>query len=86
MYYINPNMKTYSMRRGGRRSQSRRHKKSHTRSKKNHGNKRKGWVTAVDAAERTLRHTGSLNMARNALRLQAYQNARKLFGSSSEHL
>jgi hypothetical protein len=77
-------MKTYSMRRGGKRGQSRRNKKSHTRSKKFHGNKRKGWVTAVDAAERTLKHTGSLKMARNALRLQAYQNARKLFGSSSE--
>ena len=74
-------MKTYSMRRGGK---SRRHKKSHNRSKKFHGNKRKGWVTAVDAAERTLKHTGSLKMARNALRLQAYQNARKLFGSSGE--
>ena len=80
-------MKTYSMKRGGKRGQSRRHKKSQNRSKKFHGNKRKGWVTAVDAAERTLRHTGSLKKARSALRLQAYQNARKLFGSSSsEHL
>jgi hypothetical protein len=76
-------MKTYSVRRGGK---SRRYKKTHNRSKKFHGNKRKGWVTAVDAAERTLKHTGSLKMARNALRLQAYQNARKLFGSSTEHL
>jgi len=81
-------MATYSMRRGRgkRKGQSRRNKKSHNRSKKIHGHKRKGWVTAVDAAERTLRHTGSLKMARHALRLQAYQNARKLFGSTSEHL
>jgi hypothetical protein len=79
-------MKTYSMKRGGKRGQSRRNKKSHNRSKKFHSNKRKSWVTAVDAAERTLKRTGSLKMARNALRLQAYQNARKLFGSSSEHL
>ena len=69
-----------------RRGQTRRHRRTQGRNKKFHGHKKKGWVTAVDAAQRTLRQTGSLKMARNALRLQAYQNARKLFGSSSEHL
>jgi hypothetical protein len=73
-------------RRGRGKSQSRHHKKTQGRNKKFQGNKKKGWVTAVDAAERTLKKTGSLKMARSALRLQAYQNARKLFGSSSENM
>jgi len=76
----------HSIRRRRGRSQSRNHKKTQGRNKKFHGQKKKGWVTAVDAAERTLKRTGSLKMARSALRLQAYQNARKLFGSSAEHM
>lgn len=38
-------------------------------------------MTAVDAAQATLKKTGSLSQARMALRLQASKNARKLFGS-----
>ena len=43
--------------------------------------KSKKWTTAVDAAQETLKKTGSLSKARMALRIQAAQNARKLFGS-----
>jgi hypothetical protein len=46
--------------------------------------KTKKWRTAVDAAQSALKKTGSLSKARVALRLQAYQNARKLFGSIGE--
>ena len=46
--------------------------------------KTKKWRTAVDAAQIALKKTGSLSKARIALRLQAYQNARKLFGSFGE--
>ena len=38
-------------------------------------------MTAVDAAQATLKRTGSLSKARMSLRLQAAKNARKLFGS-----
>jgi hypothetical protein len=76
----------HSIRRRRGKSQSRYHKKTQRRNKKLFVHKKKGWVTAVDAAERTLKRTGSLKLARNALRLQAYQNARKLFGSSAEHM
>ena len=69
---------------------TRRHfKKRHNhKSKKNYSSSshKKKWVTAVDAAQSTLRRTGSLQQARKALRLQAYQNARKLFGSTGESL
>ena len=63
-----------------RKVQSKRNQRAKT-----HGRKKK-WVTAVDAAQQELKRTGSLAKARTALRLQAYQNARKLFGSTSEHL
>jgi len=46
--------------------------------------KSKKWTTAVDAAQETLKKTGSLSKARMALRIQAAQNARKLFGSIGE--
>jgi hypothetical protein len=46
----------------------------------------KKWITAVDAAQKTLSRTGSLRKARMALRIQAYQNARKLFGSVGERM
>lgn len=45
---------------------------------------KKKWLTAVDVAQKTLTKTGSLSKARTALRLQAFQNARKLFGSVGE--
>jgi hypothetical protein len=71
---------------------TRRHlkKKRQHKSKKNYKSYKKSsdkkWVTAVDAAQSTLKRTGSLMQARKALRLQAYQNARKLFGSTGESL
>jgi ribosomal protein L9 len=49
--------------------------------KKNKSRKAKHWTTAVDAAQAALKKTGSLSKARIALRMQAAQNARKLFGS-----
>lgn len=48
--------------------------------------RREKWVTAIDAAQKELSRSGSLDKARTALRLQAYQNARKLFGSISEKM
>jgi len=52
-----------------------------SKSRKNKRAKSKSWMTAVDAAQETLKRTGSLSKARMALRLQAAKNARKLFGS-----
>ena len=44
-----------------------------------HGGKK--WVTAIQAGDRTLKKTGSLNKAKEQLRSQALMNARRLFGS-----
>jgi|688.fasta_scaffold2139520_2 hypothetical protein len=53
-----------------------------SRSKKNKRTKtNKRWITAIDAAQATLKRTGSLTKAREKLRDQAAKNARKLFGS-----
>jgi hypothetical protein len=52
--------------------------------RKNKHSKSKKWVSAIDAAQKTLNKTGSLSKARMALRIQASQNARKLFGSIGE--
>jgi hypothetical protein len=41
----------------------------------------KKWLTAIDAASKTLEKTGSIVAARESLRKQALYNARKLFGS-----
>jgi hypothetical protein len=41
----------------------------------------KKWVTAIDAASRTLEKTGSIAAAKQSLKKQALFNARKLFGS-----
>ena len=46
--------------------------------------KTKKWTTAIDAAQATLKKTGSLSKARISLSIQAAQNARKLFGSIGE--
>jgi len=46
--------------------------------KKRWGGKMK---TALSAAEKTLKKTGSINEAKKSLRKQALSNARKLFGS-----
>lgn len=39
------------------------------------------WVTAISAAQKTLKKTGSIKSAQKVLRKQALANARKLFGS-----
>lgn len=53
--------------------------------RKYRGGKKSGkkWVTAIDAAQKTLSKTGSIDAARKTLRKQALTNARKLFGSIS---
>jgi hypothetical protein len=43
----------------------------------------KKWITAIEAAQKTLKKTGSLEKAKKSLRKQALTNARKLFGSLS---
>jgi hypothetical protein len=48
------------------------------RTRKQRGKK---WVTAIQAGDRTLKQTGSLDKAKKQLRSQALMNARKLFGS-----
>jgi hypothetical protein len=62
-----------------------RQKKNKTRkmrgSKKTQSGKK--WVTAIDAAQKTLDRTGSITAARESLRKQALFNARRLFGSVS---
>ena len=49
--------------------------------RKHGGKKGKKWTTAIDAAQKTLKKTGSLQKARASLRSQALLNARKLFGT-----
>lgn len=67
---------------------SRRNKMTKNKSRKHKMKKRtksnRSWTTALDAAQAALRKTGSLSKARMALRLQAAQNSRKLFGSVGE--
>ena len=63
-----------------KRSKMLKKRKSKTKTK----SKTKKWTTAVDAAQATLKKTGSLSKARMTLRIQAAQNARKLFGSIGE--
>ena len=64
---------------------SRRHKVRKNRTKKIYGGKKiksgKKWVTAIDAANKTLKKTGSITAAKKILNKQALANARKLFGS-----
>jgi hypothetical protein len=54
-------------------------KNKKTTTKKSWGGKK--WKTAMDAAQGTLKKTGSLTEAKKSLRKQALSNARKLFGS-----
>lgn len=56
-------------------------KKNKTR--KISGGKKPGkkWTTAIEAAQKTLSKTGSLQAAKKSLKKQALTNARKLFGS-----
>ena len=58
--------------------------KRHKSSKKNKTKKMRSgrkWVTAIEAASKTLTNTGSIVAARKSLRKQALYNARKMFGS-----
>jgi hypothetical protein len=58
--------------------------KRHKSSKKNKTKKMRSgrkWVTAIEAASKTLTNTGSIVAARQSLRKQALYNARKMFGS-----
>ncbi|MCJ7800745.1 MAG: hypothetical protein MUP82_00110 [Candidatus Marinimicrobia bacterium] len=41
----------------------------------------KKWTTAISAASKTLKKTGSVSAAKKVLNRQALVNARKLFGS-----
>jgi hypothetical protein len=41
----------------------------------------KRWITAITAADNTLKKTGSIKAAKISLKKQALYNARKLFGS-----
>ena len=41
----------------------------------------KQWITAISAASKTLKETGSILKAKQSLKNQALSNARKLFGS-----
>jgi len=64
---------------------SKRHRIRKNRTKKKYGGKNlksgKKWVTAISAAKKTLKKTGSVNDAKKTLNKQALSNARKLFGS-----
>jgi hypothetical protein len=63
---------------------TRRHKHSKkNRTKRSYGGAKTGkkWVTAIDAATKTLEKTGSITAAKKSLKKQALFNARKLFGS-----
>jgi len=66
---------------------TRRYRKSRKHNRKSRTRKMRGgkpgkkWVTALEAAQSTLKKTGSLDAARESLKTQALVNARKLFGS-----
>jgi hypothetical protein len=65
---------------------TRRHRVSRKhRTRRMHGGKKsktgKRWTTAIQAASNTLNKTGSISAAKESLKKQALNNARKLFGS-----
>ncbi len=64
---------------------TRRVKRNHNKKTRRVGGKKsktgKKWTSAIDAAQKTLQETGSLESAKKSLRKQALYNARKLFGS-----
>ena len=65
-----------------RRNRTLRKKRSQKMTKKYGGKKTgKKWVTAIQAAQKTLHKTGSVEAAKTSLKKQALKNARKLFGS-----
>ena len=65
-----------------RRNRSLRRKGGKKMTYKRYGGKPgKKWVTAIEAAQKTLKKSRSLAAASETLRKQALTNARKLFGS-----
>jgi hypothetical protein len=66
---------------------TRRYRSRKNRTRKMTGGKKWGgktgkkWTTAIEAAQKTLSKTGSIQAAKKSLRRQALTNARKLFGS-----
>ncbi len=61
---------------------TRRYRSRKNKSRKMRGGKTgKKWTTAIEAAQKTLSKTGSVQAARKSLKKQALSNARKLFGS-----
>ena len=68
-----------------RNRMSRKNYNKHTR-KYGGQKKSKKWTTAIDAAQSTLKKTGSLKKAKASLRSQALSNARKLFGTVGKSL
>ena len=71
-----------------RRNRTLRKRTSRKMTRKLAGGKKSGkkWITAIDAAQKTLNKTGDIEAARKSLRKQALTNARKLFGSISSTL
>lgn len=53
------------------------------KNKSKNTHKSRKWITAIDAAQKTLVKTGDIQQARQSLKKQALYNARKLFGSVS---
>lgn len=71
-----------------RRNRTLRKRTARKMTRKLAGGKKSGkkWITAIDAAQKTLNKTGDIEAARKSLRKQALTNARKLFGSISSSL
>jgi hypothetical protein len=71
-------------------NKTKRNKTKRNKSKNMRGGKKnksgKQWTTAISAASKTLKETGSIVKAKQSLRKQALSNARKLFGSVGENL
>jgi hypothetical protein len=63
------------------KTKNRRNKHRNKTQKKYRKTGGKKWQTALAAAQKTFRKTGSLDKAKIALKKQALFNARKLFGS-----
>ena len=77
MAYTRSNKKTKRTKRTTR-NKTRSHRKG---SKKTTRSRTPKWITALAAAQTSLRTTGSVKIARAALRQQALINAKKLFGA-----
>ena len=72
-----------------KRNKTKSNKTKRNKSKNMRGGKNKSgkqWTTAISAASKTLKKTGSIEKAKQSLRKQALSNARKLFGSVGENL